>query len=108
MTATMRDPLTDIRPGDRWLVAVAHPDDESFGCGSTIAYATARGVEVVLVCATRGEAGEPVPGSVDGRDLGAVREEELRRAATRLGIARLELLGYRDSGFDGEPPAGSL
>jgi N-acetyl-1-D-myo-inositol-2-amino-2-deoxy-alpha-D-glucopyranoside deacetylase len=104
----MRDPLTDIRPGDRWLVAVAHPDDESFGCGSTIAYATARGAEVVLVCATRGEAGEPVPGSVDGRDLGAVREEELRRAATRLGIARVELLGYRDSGFDGEPPAGSL
>ncbi|WP_209305238.1 hypothetical protein, partial [Blastococcus sp. CT_GayMR20] len=28
-----RDRLRDVRPGDRWLVAVAHPDDETFGCG---------------------------------------------------------------------------
>jgi LmbE family N-acetylglucosaminyl deacetylase len=104
----VRDPLLDVRPGDRWLVAVAHPDDESFGCGSTIAYAAARGADVTVACATRGEAGEPVPGSADGSDLGTVREAELRRAASRLGIARVELLGYRDSGFGGPLPAGAL
>lgn len=54
------------------------------------------------------EAGEPTPGSAGSDDLGAVREAELHRAAGRLAAARVELLGYRDSGFDGEPPPGSL
>ncbi len=61
-----------------------------------------------MACATRGEAGEPAPGHPDCGDLGAVREAELHRAAATLGAARVELLGYRDSGFDGEPPPGSL
>jgi N-acetyl-1-D-myo-inositol-2-amino-2-deoxy-alpha-D-glucopyranoside deacetylase len=104
----VRDPLLDVRPGDRWLVAVAHPDDETFGCGSVIARAASLGAEVTVVCATRGEAGEPVPGSADGADLGTVREGELRGAAARLGVQRVELLGYRDSGFDGSLADGSL
>jgi N-acetyl-1-D-myo-inositol-2-amino-2-deoxy-alpha-D-glucopyranoside deacetylase len=117
MTATLdagptRDPLLDVRPGDRWLVAVAHPDDESFGCGSLIARAAVLGAEVVVACATRGEAGEAsprgLPGSVDGGDLGAVREAELHRAAAQLGAARVTLLGYRDSGFAGGAVPGSL
>ena len=107
--APARDLLLDVGPGDRWLVAVAHPDDESFGCGSTIARAARLGAEVTVACATRGEAGEArVPDDDESRDLGAVREAELRRAAVLLGAARVELLGYRDSGFDGDPPAGSL
>jgi N-acetyl-1-D-myo-inositol-2-amino-2-deoxy-alpha-D-glucopyranoside deacetylase len=108
MTDSARDPLLDVHPGDRWLVAVAHPDDETFGCGSVIAWAAQRGAEVTVVSATRGEAGEPVPGSVDGADLGTVRAAELRRAAERLGVRRVELLGYRDSGFDGVLADGSL
>jgi LmbE family N-acetylglucosaminyl deacetylase len=63
---------------------------------------------VTVACATRGEAGELPPGSPDCGDLGAVREAELHRAAAALGVARVELLGYRDSGFDGPPPPGSL
>ena len=103
-----RSALRDVRPGDAWLVAVAHPDDEAFGCGSVIARAAARGAVVTISCATRGEAGEATPGSAEPADLGTVREAELHRAAQRLGAARVELLGYRDSGFDGEAPPGSL
>jgi LmbE family N-acetylglucosaminyl deacetylase len=108
MTPFPRDLLSDVRPGDRWLVAVAHPDDESFGCGSMIAHAAVRGAEVTVVCATRGEAGEVGAGFPADGDLGTVREAELRRAAARLGVTRVQLLGYRDSGFDGEMAAGSL
>ena len=47
----------------RLMVVVAHPDDESFGCGSTLLHAAAAGARTAVVCATRGEAGEPAPGS---------------------------------------------
>lgn len=91
------------------MVVVAHPDDETFGCGSLIAHAAARGVETTVLCATRGEAGTPAPGSgVAPRDLAAVREQELRRAGEVLGVDRIEVLGWRDSGMDGEPPGDSL
>ena len=39
------------------LVVLAHPDDESFPMGGTLAKYAAQGAQVTLVCATRGEAG---------------------------------------------------
>jgi LmbE family N-acetylglucosaminyl deacetylase len=72
------------------LVTVAHPDDEAFGLGSLLADAAARGARTVVACATRGELGEPAPGTA------------------LLGVERVELLGWRDSGVDGEPDRGSL
>lgn len=96
------------RPGTL-LVVVAHPDDEAFGCGSVLAHATARGLRSVVVCATRGELGEPAPGSgLTREDLPTVRERELREACRLLGAERVEVLGYVDSGVDGEPAPGSL
>jgi len=94
------------------LVTVAHPDDEAFGCGSVLAHAHAAGLDVVVACATRGELGEPAPG-LDPADptpeqLGQIREDELRRATALLGVRRVELLGWIDSGVDGEPAPGSL
>ena len=106
MTATRTQPLATA--GEHLVVVVAHPDDETFGCGSVIARATLRGADVTVACATRGEAGERAAGAPDDEDLGSIREAELRRAAAVLGVGRVELLGYRDSGFDGEPPPGSL
>ena len=40
------------------LSVLAHPDDESFGMGGTLAKYASEGVDVHLICATRGEAGE--------------------------------------------------
>lgn len=89
----------------RMLVIVAHPDDESFGCGSVLAHAAARGHQTFVVCATRGEAGES---RVPADDLGALREAELRDAARILGVHEVRVLGHRDSGMTGQPAAGSL
>ena len=43
------------------LSVLAHPDDESFGMGGTLALYAEQGVEVHLICATRGEVGEVSP-----------------------------------------------
>ena len=93
----------------RLLVVVAHPDDEAFGCGSLLAHATAHQVASTVVCATRGELGQPSPGSgLRQEDLPAARERELREACAVLGVGRVDVLDYLDSGVDGEPAAGSL
>lgn len=82
----------------------AHPDDETTSTGGTMAKAAAAGHRVVLVTATRGEQGEPVPGVLaEGEALGSRRVEELHRSAEILGAERVELLGYEDSGMMGEP-----
>jgi LmbE family N-acetylglucosaminyl deacetylase/enamine deaminase RidA (YjgF/YER057c/UK114 family) len=99
----------DLFTPARLLVVVAHPDDEAFGCGSVLAHASANGATSVVVCATRGERGEPAPGSgLTQAELPEARERELRDACALLGVERVEVLGYVDSGLFGAPAAGSL
>ncbi len=82
----------------------AHPDDESIGTGGTLARASAAGHRVVLVFATRGELGEPVPGVLaEGEQLAMRRSAECYVSAAALGAKRVEFLGYTDSGMMGEP-----
>jgi LmbE family N-acetylglucosaminyl deacetylase len=87
------------------MAVFAHPDDESFGTGGTLArYGADPEVRTVLVCATRGEAGEISDSSLATPErLGTVREGELRCACRTLGIDALNLLDYRDSGMAGTP-----
>jgi N-acetyl-1-D-myo-inositol-2-amino-2-deoxy-alpha-D-glucopyranoside deacetylase len=87
------------------LVVVAHPDDESFGCGSILLHARAAGYATAVLCATRGEAGAS---HLNTDDLAAVREGELRDAARILGVGIVRLLEHADSGMDGPAPPGSL
>lgn len=88
----------------RLLAIYAHPDDESFLSGGTLAKAASEGIEVTLVCATRGEVGEIAdPTLATPETLAQVREGELRQAAKALGIGRVEFLNYRDSGMAGTP-----
>lgn len=90
---------------DRVLMFVgAHPDDESFGPGGTLAKYAADGVKVVYACATRGEAGAAAAQYLNGfRSLGDKRWAELRSAAQALRLANVLPLGYRDSGMPGSP-----
>jgi LmbE family N-acetylglucosaminyl deacetylase len=74
------------------LVILAHPDDESFTAGGTLAKYARQAVQVVLLCATRGEAG--IAG-VKPEAAGKIREGELRKAAEQLGI-EVHFLGCHD------------
>jgi LmbE family N-acetylglucosaminyl deacetylase len=82
----------------------AHPDDESIAMGGVMAKASDEGHRVVLVVATRGEHGEVDEGFLDeGEPLWRRREQETRASAAILGAARVEFLGYVDSGMMGTP-----
>jgi LmbE family N-acetylglucosaminyl deacetylase len=86
----------------RLMCLFAHPDDETFGLGPTLARYAAEGVETYLVCATRGERGwqgapEENPGLLG---LGRMREGELSAAARHLGLREVRYLGYTDGELD--------
>ncbi|MHB1414703.1 MAG: PIG-L deacetylase family protein [Chloroflexota bacterium] len=79
------------------LAVFAHPDDETFRCGGTLALLAARGVRVCLVTATRGEAGSVGdPPLCLAEELAARREQELYCACRALGIEPPRLLDYAD------------
>ncbi len=92
------------------MVVVAHPGDEAFGFGGAIAQAVAEGAYVVVVCATRGRFDArllekaPAPGGknrhytrpVVWRNLDTVREDEMRRSVTVLGVRVLRMLDYAE------------
>jgi LmbE family N-acetylglucosaminyl deacetylase len=97
----MTTPLPASR--GRLLAVLAHPDDETFGTGGTLALYAERGYEVRLICATRGEVGSAPPDLKGFASIGEMREAELRCAAGILGLSGIEFLGYRDSGMPGSP-----
>jgi LmbE family N-acetylglucosaminyl deacetylase len=81
----------------------AHPDDEALLTAGTLARAAAAGHRVVLVVATRGEAGLADRAMGTGEALAKRRTAELMRSAEALGCARVECLGYADSGMADAP-----
>jgi len=84
------------------LAVLAHPDDESFGMGGTLAFYASKGVDVHLICASRGEAGTVEAAFLKRhKTIAKLREAELRCAAKALGLKSVSYLGYRDSGMAG-------
>lgn len=84
--------------GRRALTAIfAHPDDETYATGATIARYAAEGVRCSLYCATDGDAGKTsgIPMSSPG-ELGRLRREELRAASGILGIDAIVYGGHGD------------
>lgn len=87
------------------LGVFAHPDDESFACGGTLARYAAEGAEVHIVIATDGVAGsvEQSSGIQSGSSLSQTRAAELSNAAVALRATSIWSLPYRDSGMRGTP-----
>jgi len=78
------------------LAVVAHPDDETFGMGGTLAHYASLGVDVHLIV------GEVEPEMLAGfNSVGELREHELCCAADELGLRQVHFLNYRDSGMPG-------
>ncbi|WP_342841599.1 PIG-L family deacetylase [Candidatus Lucifugimonas marina] len=88
----------------RLLCVVAHPDDETFGSGSTLIKYAAEGASVFTSCATRGDVGEIADRSdATPETLSAVREQEYYDAGKVMGVKQSILYGFRDSGMAGSP-----
>jgi LmbE family N-acetylglucosaminyl deacetylase len=84
-------------PSPRVLGVFAHPDDEIFCAGGTLAKYAAAGAHTVVVSATRGEAGQIRDArAATRRTLGKVRERELHQACALLGVTQARCLDYRD------------
>jgi N-acetyl-1-D-myo-inositol-2-amino-2-deoxy-alpha-D-glucopyranoside deacetylase len=91
-----------VNQSNTLLFIGAHPDDETFGPGGTLAHYAMSGVRVYYICATRGEAGIASPEHMQGfESAGDMRWAELECAARELGLAGVFHLGYRDSGMLG-------
>jgi dephospho-CoA kinase len=89
------------------LAVFAHPDDETYGPGPTLARYADAGLDVHLVCATGGEAAQHRAGHADPDRLRRHREGELREACLVLGVRSLELLRDRDSTLRPDDPIGA-
>lgn len=86
------------------IFVFAHPDDETFATGGTIIKLVESGVEVKLITATRGEAGQFGDLKIKTKEeLGKLREKELKNAAKILGISKIYFLDYIDGTLDRIP-----
>lgn len=73
----------------------AHPDDEAIFTGGTLARLHQAGHRTVVVLATNGA-------EQAGGDLARTRAAEARAACALLGVDRVEMWGFGDSGMDAE------
>ena len=98
-------PETTLNLSGLTLVAVfAHPDDEGFGCGGTLAMLAEKGAKLTLVCVTNGDVGEiSDPNLASPETLSEVRQQELYNAMQVTGISDIRFLNYRDSGMANTP-----
>ena len=87
-------PLSLPPAGSTVLVLVPHADDETFGCGGTIARLVDAGVRVVVAVVTDGARGDPE--NYCGGEVVRVRREEALAAAQILGVTETRFLDFPD------------
>lgn len=86
------------------LVVFPHPDDEAFGVSGTIATHAKNGTPVTYACLTLGEMGRNMgnPPFTNRERLPEIRKQELKEAASAIGIQDLRMLGFRDKTIEFE------
>jgi LmbE family N-acetylglucosaminyl deacetylase len=77
------------------LVVGAHPDDNDFGAGATVAKAARQGAKVIYLIATTGQRGSSDPTMAPER-LSGIRKKEQQEAAKFLGVREVHFLHYVD------------
>ena len=77
------------------LVVGAHPDDNDFGAGATVAKAAIQGAEVIYLIATTGQRGSSEETMTPER-LSDIRIKEQEDAARVLGVRQVHFLSYVD------------
>jgi LmbE family N-acetylglucosaminyl deacetylase len=77
------------------LVVGAHPDDNDFGAGATVAKAAKQGAEVIYLIATTGQRGSSDENMTPER-LSEIRKKEQEDAAKALGVREVCFLDYVD------------
>lgn len=82
----------------RAMVVHAHPDDQEFTVGGTLAKWARAGSEIISVCVTSGDAGsnEKTDPAMTKDKLWKIREEEQRNANRVLGVKETVFLRYPD------------
>lgn len=83
----------------RLLLSIhAHPDDQEFTIGGTLAKWAGLGTEIITICITSGDAGsnEHTPSTMTRQDLVPIREREQRAACEVLGVKDVVFLHYPD------------
>ena len=101
----MNRQAVEKRPYPRLLGVFAHPDDETFCIGGTLARYISQGAEAMVVSFTRGEAGQIRDAkAATRRTLGKVRATELHAACTALGVQHIHCYDYGDGKLQDLPP----
>ncbi|WP_182354267.1 PIG-L deacetylase family protein [Flaviflexus huanghaiensis] len=90
----MNEHLTVLPDGgwERVLCIVAHPDDMEYGASAAVSAWTARGIEVIYVLLTAGEAGMAEPPEI----VAPLRRAEQEAACAAVDVSELHILGHPD------------
>ena len=94
--------MTQSAEPKRALVIGAHPDDNEFGAGGTVAKLAAQSWEITFIIATNGNKGSHDL-AMSPYILSATREQEQRAAAAALGVKQVIFLRNNDGELEATP-----
>jgi LmbE family N-acetylglucosaminyl deacetylase/glycosyltransferase involved in cell wall biosynthesis len=86
--------------GRRVLVLAPHPDDETLGCGGSLALHAEAGDPVKILFLTNGAKGDST-GKIEKNRYMALRQGEAERACECMGVTELEFWPYEDRSLAG-------